>query len=35
MQMTQFKKKEREDQGEPDGIEAADKCAYLFGINSS
>jgi myosin heavy subunit len=34
-QCTQYKKKQREEQGEPDGTEAADKCAYLFGINSS
>merc|ERR1712066_952336 len=31
----EFKKKQREEQGEPDGTEDADKCAYLFGINSA
>ena len=30
-----FKKKQREEQGEIDGTEAADKAAYLFGINSA
>merc|ERR1711981_13105 len=30
-----FKKKQREEQGELDGTEAADKAAYLFGINSA
>merc|ERR1711881_570801 len=31
----QFKKKQREEQGEPDGTEDADKCAYLHGVNSA
>merc|ERR1711981_967704 len=31
----EFKKKQREEQGEPDGTEDADKCAYLMGINSA
>ena len=35
MQNMQFKQKQREEQGEPDGTEDADKCAYLFGINSA
>jgi myosin protein heavy chain/myosin heavy chain 6/7 len=35
MQNTKFKKKQREEQGEPDGTEDADKCAYLFGLNSA
>merc|ERR1711970_961976 len=30
-----FKKKQREEQGEPDGTEDADKAAYLFGLNSA
>ncbi|XP_052393289.1 myosin heavy chain, fast skeletal muscle-like [Carassius gibelio] len=30
-----FKQKQREEQAEPDGNEAADKIAYLMGINSS
>jgi myosin heavy subunit len=30
-----FKKKQREEQGEPDGTEDADKCAYLHGVNSA
>merc|ERR1712157_385047 len=34
-QCTAFKQKQREEQGEPDGTEAADKCAYLFGLNSA
>merc|ERR1719219_2144387 len=29
----EFKKKQREEQGEADGTEDADKCAYLFGLN--
>merc|ERR1711997_548988 len=31
----EFKKKQREEQGEPDGTEDADKCAYLHGLNSA
>merc|ERR1712066_274348 len=34
-QCTAFKQKQREEQAEPDGTEAADKCAYLFGLNSA
>ncbi|XP_045551541.1 myosin-6 [Salmo salar] len=30
-----FKQKQREEQAEPDGTEAADKSAYLMGINSA
>merc|ERR1712226_769346 len=30
-----FKKKQREEQGEPDGTEDADKAAFLFGCNSA
>jgi myosin heavy subunit len=30
-----FKKKQREEQGEPEGTEDADKCAYLHGVNSA
>ena len=32
---TNFKKKQREEQGEPDGHEDADKAAFLFGVNSA
>merc|ERR1712142_274212 len=35
MQNMKFKQKQREEQGEPDGTEGADKCCYLFGINSA
>ena len=31
----EFKQKPREEQAEPDGTEAADKMAYLLGINST
>merc|ERR1712226_880001 len=31
----QFKKKQREEQGEPESTEAADKAAFLFGVNSA
>ena len=31
----QFKQKPREEQAEPDGTEAADKTAFLLGINST
>merc|ERR1712066_913508 len=31
----EFKKKQREEQGEADGTEDADKAAYLFGVNSA
>merc|ERR1711970_961436 len=34
-QCLEFKKKQREEQGEIDGTEAADKAAYLFGLNSA
>ncbi|XP_049926283.1 myosin heavy chain, fast skeletal muscle-like [Epinephelus moara] len=30
-----FKQKQREEQGEPDGTEVADKIAYLMGLNSA
>ncbi|KAG5846915.1 hypothetical protein ANANG_G00120030 [Anguilla anguilla] len=30
-----FKQKQREEQGEPDGTESADKSAYLMGLNSA
>ncbi|XP_034426461.1 myosin heavy chain, fast skeletal muscle-like [Hippoglossus hippoglossus] len=30
-----FKQKQREEQGEPDGTEVADKSAYLMGLNSA
>uniref|UniRef100_A0A8C5NAL2 Zgc:66156 n=1 Tax=Gouania willdenowi TaxID=441366 RepID=A0A8C5NAL2_GOUWI len=30
-----FKQKQREEQGEPDGTEEADKIAYLMGLNSA
>ncbi|XP_044033499.1 myosin heavy chain, fast skeletal muscle-like isoform X2 [Siniperca chuatsi] len=30
-----FKQKQREEQGEPDGTEVADKAAYLMGLNSA
>uniref|UniRef100_A0A8D0HRE1 Myosin-7 n=1 Tax=Sphenodon punctatus TaxID=8508 RepID=A0A8D0HRE1_SPHPU len=30
-----FKQKQREEQGEPDGTEEADKSAYLMGLNSA
>ncbi|KAI7807823.1 myosin heavy chain, fast skeletal muscle [Triplophysa rosa] len=30
-----FKQKQREEQGEPDGTEVADKIAYLLGLNSA
>ncbi|XP_060945364.1 myosin heavy chain, fast skeletal muscle-like [Limanda limanda] len=30
-----FKQKQREEQGEPDGTEVADKIAYLVGLNSA
>ena len=30
-----FKQKQREEQAEPDGTEAADKSAYLMGLNSA
>merc|ERR1712088_569547 len=35
MQNTKFKQKQREEQGEPDGTEEADKAAFLFGLNSA
>merc|ERR1712088_78657 len=30
-----FKKKQREEQGEPESTESADKAAFLFGVNSA